>query len=269
MLLSFEILKRNKDTVNKINVFPVSDGDTGNNLCSAVSTLENIEFNDIHDILKLNVNEIMMNGRGCSGNIFSLFLYGLHENYSDNLHDMFKRASEFAWDSMYNPVEGTILTAMRDVPKEYDSFEDFIYRYIQNAYRNLFNGPDLLPILKANNTLDSGTLGFLYILCDVYYCITGKDISPDIDLNEPLYHKNEKIENRYCVEMNLISNNSNIRSLLSDKGSELIFLSSGNDIKLHIHTDDYSYVYDLCKSIGEIKDYKIEDMENNNERIFI
>lgn len=267
MLLSFDIFEKNKNLLNKINVFPVADGDTGNNLLSAVSSLRCFDFKSIKDLSKLNINDIMMSGRGCSGNIFSLYLIGLYNNVSDNLTDMFRKASDFAWSTMYNPVEGTILTAMKSVPEEYSSLEDFFYRYIQNTYESLMKGPDLLQVLKDNHTLDSGTLGFLYILCDVYKCLTNKDISPNIDISEPLYINNDCVNDRYCVEISLISNRHELKQILSKEGSELVYLTSGDKIKLHIHTDNYIRVFELCKEFGQITDYKIEDMLNNNGRI--
>lgn len=269
MLLSFDIFERNIALLNKINIFPVADGDTGNNLLSAISPLKNIEFTSIKDLSKLNLETIMMSGRGCSGNIFSLFLIGLHQNISDNLTEMFKRASDFAWSTMYNPVEGTILTAMKNIPESYDSLENFFYKYIQNTYESLMTGPDVLKVLKDNKTLDSGTLGFLYILCDIYKCLTGKDVSPNIDLSESLFTVNSSVNNRYCVEINLISDRQELKQYLLEKGSELVFLTSRDKIKLHIHTDNYIKVLVLCKKFGQITDYKIEDMFNNNERIYI
>lgn len=269
MLLSFDILKSHINLLNKINVFPVADGDTGNNLYFAVKSLQNFEINKIQDLHNLDSNKVIMFGRGCSGNIFSLFLYKIVTSDSDNLSEMCKEAAKFTWDTMYEPVEGTILTAMKDVPESYESPQDFIYKFIQNTYKNLFNGPNLLPVLKENKTLDSGTLGFLYILCDIYKCMTGKDISPNIELDDPVYIVNVDTEDRYCVEISLVTENNKLKSSLSKLGSELIYLASEDNVKFHIHTNNYLEVIDLCKSYGKIINYKIEDMLNKNNRIFI
>lgn len=269
MLLSFDILKKNIDVLNKINIFPVADGDTGRNLYNVVKNLEGIDFGDLQEFLSKAVDISMENGTGCSGNILSLFIMGLYQNRLDDYTEMCRKASEFAWNTMYEPQEGTILTAMKDVPEHYDSIEDFIYQYIQNTYKNLMEGPDLLSVLKENNTLDSGTLGFLYILCDIYRCMTGEDISPNIDLSEPSYIVNEDSNDRYCMEFQIKVKDGELKNLLVPFGSELICLSSKDFTKIHIHTDDYLKIYDICRNNGKIVSYKIEDMQNNNRRIYL
>lgn len=269
MHLSFDILNKNKELLNKINVFPVADGDTGKNLYNTVKDLEKISSNNLKSFLEEASNITMINGTGSSGNILALFTIGLFQNYNENLSIMCKSAAQFAWNTMFEPVEGTILTAMKDVPEEYSSIEDFIYKYIQNTYKNLMEGPDLLLTLKESETLDSGTLGFLYVLCDIYKSLTSIDISPNIDLLEPTVFVTKDTNNRYCVEISLISDRQELKQTLSKEGSELVYLSSGDKIKLHIHTNNYIRVFDLCKEFGQIIDYKIEDMLNANERLFL
>lgn len=269
MLLSFDILKRNKDILNKINVFPIADGDTGRNLFNTVKDLENTDYKSIKDFLSKASLTVMSNGIGCSGNILSLFIMGLSLNYSENLSEMCLKASKFAWDTMYKPVEGTILTAMKNIPQNYDSLEDFIYQYIHNTYDTLMKGPDLLPLLKKNKTFDSGTLGFLYILCDIYKCLNGNDISPNIDINEPLYISEDNIDSRYCNEYWLSNYIKDIKEVLQPLGSELICLFSKDTAKIHIHSNNYKEVYNICKKYGNILSYKIEDMKNNNNKIII
>lgn len=269
MLLSFDILKRNKEQLNSINVFPIADGDTGRNLCCMIDAIQDIEFTTLEDYLAKASDKALMSARGSSGNILSLYIMGLYQNYSENLFEMCKTASDFTWEMMYKPVEGTILTAMKDVPESYENATDFVYKFIQNTYNNLINGPEILSVLKENQTLDSGTLGFLYILCDIYKCMTGEDVSPILELNEPLYIIDNNVEDKYCVEITLASNQKDLKQTLSKMGSELIFLATNDKIKLHIHTDDYFKVIKACEEKGLILNYKIEDMLKNNERIFL
>lgn len=267
MLPLFNILKRNKDLLNRINVFPIADGDTGRNLLQTVESFSNVEFINLKDFLKRASEGSFMSARGSSGNILALYIMGLYQNYSEDLSAMCKEAAKFTWDTMYNPVEGTILTAMKDVPKKYDSTEDFVYKFIQNTYDNLMEGPDILPVLKENNTLDSGTLGFLYILCDIYWNLTGKDISPNIEIGNPIMIKKEGESSRYCVEVMLNISNPEFKQKLANMGEELIYLSLNDGVKFHIHVKDYREVMNVCKD--NIIEYKIEDMKNNNERIYL
>ena len=251
-LLSF------KDTLNNINVFPIADKDTGNNICKTLS-LENCEtFEDVK-------NQILMKARGSSGNILALYVMGLWENKSDNLYDMCSKAAQFTWDTMYEPVEGTILTAMKDVPKEYDSLEDFIYRYVENTKNNLLKGPDILPVLKENNTLDSGTLGFLYILCGIYKGLTGKDIAPKISVEETV-SANPILDYKYCTEVLLgIDDDSHntVIECIKHLGNELIVLRQGSVTKIHIHTNDFRRVLNICEKQGRLLESKVDEMCNS------
>lgn len=269
MFLSFDLLNQNRDILNKMNVFPISDGDTGNNLCSAVEPIQKIDFVSLEDFLPKCSDALLSSGRGCSGNILSLYVLGLSLNLSDNLTDMCFRAASFAWKSMYRPVEGTILTAMKDVPETYESPSDFLFKYIENTHKNLISGPDVLTVLKDCQTLDSGTYGFMLILCDIYRCLTGHVFCPDIDISLPSKVFEDCPEDKYCVEIELFYTGQELKSLLKKLGSELVYLSSGDKVKIHIHTYDYLEIIELCRNFGKIDTYKIEDMLDNNRRIYI
>lgn len=249
-------LENYKETLNQINVFPIADKDTGNNLYKTLS-LENCDtFEDIK-------NQIMLTARGSSGNILALFVMGSWENKSENLYDMCFKAAQFAWDTMYEPVEGTMLTAMKDVPKEYDNLEDFIYKYIENTQNNLMKGPDLLPVLKENNTLDSGTLGFLYILCGIYKGLTGLDITPEIDV-APVNNGVSIEDFKYCVEVLLDISQENHNILIEELkplGNELIVLRQNTKSKIHIHTNDYEKVLNISRQRATLLETKVDDMQ--------
>ena len=251
-----EYLSSYRDTLNNINVFPIADKDTGSNICKTLS-LDNC--NTLEDVK----NQILMKARGSSGNIIALFAMGLWENKSDNLYEMCSKAAQFAWDTMFEPVEGTILTAMKDVPKEYDTLEDFIYKYVENTKNNLLKGPDLLPVLKENNTLDSGTLGFLYILCGIYKGLTGKDITPDIKV-EKVEGKLSEVDYKYCVEVLFKADDDVFLDYMIDSirpiGNELILIRQGNLSKLHIHTNEHETVFKEINRLFDVLEVKIDNM---------
>lgn len=248
LLISF------KNTLNQINVFPIADKDTGDNLYRTLS-LENCET--LEDVK----NQILMKARGSSGNILALYVMGLWENKSDNLYEMCSKAAQFTWDTMYEPVEGTMLTAMKDVPKEYASLEDFIYKYIENTQNNLMKGPDLLPVLKENNTLDSGTLGFLYILCGIYKGLTDLDVTPEINV-APVNSKVAEEDFKHCVEVLLDISQENHELLIEELkllGNELIILRQDTKSKIHIHTNDFNSVILKSKLFGILLEEKIDN----------
>lgn len=160
-------INQHVEELNKMNLFPIPDKDTGTNLKATLECIENIEFNNLRDYLKNISDKLILNARGSSGNILALFTIGLSKNYSENLSEMCKKAAEFTWATMYDPKEGTILTAMKSVPEEYKDYRDFINQYYENVKRVYDEDYKKIEILNKNNQKDSGTLGFLYILEDL------------------------------------------------------------------------------------------------------
>lgn len=261
------ILKEKEDFLNRINVFPIADKDTGTNLYKTLDIKP--EGNNCREYVEDICDKVAYSARGSSGNIIALYLMGLKKYYSEDFHAMCSQAAEFAWNLMYNPQEGTILTAMKAVPKDYIDFNDFIYKYYLNSLDGLLNGPEVLSILKERNTLDSGTLGFIYILCGVYKTLTDIDIVPDINEITPT-ESNEKLEYTYCVEILLHGNHKKDIENLSEYGNELIIINNNKDTKIHIHTNRKDEVIDFIKSIDLIKKLKVDNMETGStfEKLF-
>lgn len=250
-----KVLKEHEDQLNSINVFPIADKDTGTNLYKTLDV--QIDADNFKDFIFQLSDKVLYSARGSSGNILALFLLGLKENYSEDIEIMCEKAAEFAWNTMYEPREGTMLTAMKAVPKEYDGFTDFVYQYSLNVVDCLLRGPDLLPILKERGTLDSGTLGFLYILCGIYEAITGTDITPVLSLKKAEAGVAED-EPTYCVEV-LMEGVHDLR-FLHTYGDELITVSCNGNTKVHIHSDkDFEIVKELEK-LGRILKVKVDNM---------
>lgn len=153
--------------LNEINLFPIPDKDTGNNLKATLECAENIEFINLEDYLEKLSKKLIFNARGSSGNIIALFVLGLYKNYSENLSEMCKKAADFAWSTMYDPKEGAILTAMKTVPDKYTDIKDFVTQYYLNVEKVYEEGYKTIDVLNKNNQKDAGTLGFLYILQDL------------------------------------------------------------------------------------------------------
>lgn len=166
-ILFNKLIKQHLDELNSMNLFPIPDKDTGSNLKATLDCIENIEFKNLRDYIKDVSDNLILTARGSSGNILALFVLGLHNNYSENLSEMCRKAAEFTWSMMYNPKEGTILTAMKAVPDNYNDTRDFITQYYENVRKVYEEDYKKIEVLKENNQKDSGTLGFLYILEDL------------------------------------------------------------------------------------------------------
>ena len=145
LLKSYNYIKDNLTLINSINVFPVFDKDTGNNVLYTLESIKDVEVTK--ENISIIAEKSIYSARGNSGNILSLFLIGLSQNKDKNLHDMCKNAAEFTWNNMYNPQHGTILDALNNVP-ENSNIENFLLNYYNNSLNELMTGKNKLKILE-------------------------------------------------------------------------------------------------------------------------
>lgn len=268
-----DILKAHETELNDINIFPIADKDTGKNLVKTLG-FELPEAESIRDFVHKYSELALYNARGSSGNILALYLMGIDNNWDDkSISNTFVNAAKFAWDNMYNPKEGTMLTLMKQVPIiEGNDYTTFLELFIDKCIASFLRGPDLLPILKEKNTLDSGSLGFICILCGIYKCLTGTDRTPKVLLNTIVnVDVNKDVEYRYCVEGLLHSyNKEELLKVLRLAGDELIVTELKDYIKrdtlrFHVHTYNWNMVEDACFKYGKLISIKVEDMLDNNK----
>ena len=178
-----EYFWRHKEYVNRLNVFPVPDGDTGLNIALTIQgALSNIPGNLPDTILageylKLISDNMLLNSRGCSGVILSLFFEGITEvlennDFSrENILKAIEKGCITAYKGTDNPREGTMLTLMSELKKKYSEIMttkenplEIIIDCIPHLREVLDKTPDMLPILKQSGVVDSGGAGFLIIL---------------------------------------------------------------------------------------------------------
>ena len=172
------------EEINKLNVFPVPDGDTGTNmsltLASVTKELSALPADaDMEAIAGAITHGSLMGARGNSGVITSQILRGVAEGLvsadepitSANIAFAFRRAVKVAFQAVRKPIEGTILTVLRDVSTKADecekkkfSAEDALDAIVVEAYQSVARTPDLLPVLKENGVVDSGAFGFAIFL---------------------------------------------------------------------------------------------------------
>ena len=178
-----EYFWRHKEYVNRLNVFPVPDGDTGLNIALTIQgALSNIPGNLPDTILageylKLISDNMLLNSRGCSGVILSLFFEGITEvlennDFSrENILKAIEKGCVTAYKGTDNPREGTMLTLMSELKKKYSEIMtikenplELIIDCIPHLKETLDKTPDMLPILKQAGVVDSGGAGFLILL---------------------------------------------------------------------------------------------------------
>ena len=180
------VLEERKEEVNRLNVFPVPDGDTGTNMSLTIkSVVDNIQSLPADapnaDVLKAIITGALMGARGNSGVITSQILRGFCEGTvghttldAEVLNKAFAKAEEVAFQAVRKPVEGTILTVLRDsaaaaaqAHADHLTVEDALEAIVAEAYASVQRTPDFLPVLKENGVVDAGGFG-LAILLDAF-----------------------------------------------------------------------------------------------------
>ena len=286
-LLSCEKIEENREQINKINVFPVPDQDTGNNL---VKTLEGIkeniegkEFKNLTEISEAVLDGALTAAQGNAGVIYTGFLAGflplLNKNPVDakKLAIAFEKGAEKARKSIQDPKEGTILDvidAASQTIKEKAQVEtnivDIFKAVVEKANQALVATQEKMEILKRAKVVDAGGLGFLLIL-ESYLEVLKKEEKPSLaELKEEKEKPSERIKrfiqilsNRYEI-VALIEDpkfdEETIREKLKKLGNCLDIVQVRNKMKIHIHTDYPDEVKDEISEIGEILKLKTEDM---------
>jgi len=203
----YKYLHRHKEYLNRLNVFPVPDGDTGFNMTltiqGALANMKDYKKESIStgEYLKNFAEQMLMNSRGCSGVILSLYCQGISQvivnnDFSKkNIFKAFENGYKNAYEGTENPREGTMLTLMREFYKKYGELMNdnddpviIIKKCIPYLKEVLKKTPDMLPVLKQAGVVDSGGAGFLIILQGInkelkYNEITIKSLPASIILN--------------------------------------------------------------------------------------
>lgn len=275
-----------KDELNRINVFPVADGDTGSNLASLMQAIiDNVAPKEYStkELLEEVANAALIGARGNSGMIFAQYLTAVAESYHhlestfEGLVQAFQKAVHKAYDALLDPKEGTILSVMKAwseaLAGSYEqerSFPQSLLNAQVVAEKALINTEFQMPILRKNRLVDSGAKGFYYFIAGLTNAYCGeavsipvsfsekKDIiqSSHFETNEPLY--------RYCSEFIIKQatiSQQTLREVLASKGDSLVIAGNEKQIKIHIHTNEPQEVLRLLSAYGVMTYQKVDDMK--------
>ena len=286
-------LTARKEEVNRLNVFPVPDGDTGTNMSLTLeSVVKNISSLPLGvsaaDIRKAVTTGALMGARGNSGVITSQILRGLCEGSSDDLtvtteslDTAFARAVEVSFQAVRKPVEGTILTVLKDSAaaakrarkKKLETVEA-LDEVVREAYASVQRTPELLAVLKENNVVDAGGFGLAILIDGFVSALLGKEgfagdefqFSPKAEPKVEIEHLNdwEGSEYRYCNEFL-------VHSDTLDKDEALDFLATMGDcelcvgtnprFKVHVHSNHPNKVLEYFLERGQIFEVFIHNMD--------
>ncbi|MDK2819619.1 MAG: DAK2 domain-containing protein [Mycoplasmataceae bacterium] len=281
-------MQNNKNRIDSLNVFPVPDGDTGTNMSStikkAADTLENSKFSTLNQLLQSISKDMLLGARGNSGVILSQIFKGFSEGWkgldaieSHNIIAGFKEASKMAYASVINPIEGTILTVIRETYENLDkkikssmNIIDIFELALKFARKSCDNTPNLLPVLKEVGVVDSGGEGLNIIIEGILASLKGKPIKiSNEDIKMQQFTGELEIydgEFGYCTELILkINNNIKFNKIdfinrLSKLGNSLVVVQDEEIVKIHIHTLQPGQILNYSQKFGEFDAIKSENM---------
>lgn len=289
-------LSERKEEVNRLNVFPVPDGDTGTNMSL---TLESV----VQTVMKLPAGAdgaarrkaittgALMGARGNSGVITSQILRGLCEGAADaeelNAHtiaDAFARAQTVAFQAVRKPVKGTILTVLEDsaaaakhARKKKMGTEEAMEYIVEQAYESVQRTPEFLPVLKENNVVDAGGFGLAILLDAFVAALTGKQIvadhvaaayaaAPKVEIEQ--INDWEGSEYTYCNEFLVESETldpEEALNFLATMGDCELCVGSTPKFKVHVHSNTPNLVLEYFLERGQIFEVFIHNMKLQSE----
>lgn len=289
------------EEINKLNVFPVPDGDTGTNMSltlqSVVKELAALPVEaDMDGIAGAITHGSLMGARGNSGVITSQILRGVAEGLRDagdpvdsaDIAAAFRRAVKVAFQAVRKPIEGTILTVLRDVSTKADecekkrlSVEETLDALVVEAYQSVARTPDLLPVLKENGVVDSGAFGFAIFLENFVAAALGRtskieDFSATFDagsakagaLDRVKIEANDDWEGsefRYCNEFLFKAEHpfdeDEALKFLGSMGDCELLVGAYPDYKVHVHSNTPNLVLEHMLQFGQVYEVFIHNMD--------
>lgn len=287
-------LKSRRDDVNKLNVFPVPDGDTGTNMSltmdAVVAELERLPSDaGAAEVCRAVTHASLMGARGNSGVILSQILRGLCEVGAEAEHmetdvvaAALDRSVTVAFQAVRKPVEGTMLTVLRDASvaaqAAHASNLDLVAaldRISKEAVESVRRTPELLPVLKENGVVDAGGFGLSILAEGFTAAVAGHEAAitsfepaaPAALLMEP-ENDWDDTEYLYCTEFLLFGNDLDREAVLAYAGeiggSELVVGNAG-ELKIHVHTDDPGSVLAHMTSLGEVAEVHVNNMRRQTK----
>jgi len=284
-------LKANRTAVNDLNVFPIPDGDTGDNMFMTIDAGASKTEGDsaLRKVAAGAAREMLLGARGNSGVILSRIFAGIGKGLEDvDTADTacfiraMQKGVEEAYGAVSTPVEGTILTVYREgvekiTATEPSSYEELFDDLLRELSQSLDRTPDLLDVLKEAGVVDSGGAGFIYIAEGMKAALSGMDFditgptaaaAKSVDLNA--FTEDSELEYGYCTEFLLRLQRAKVDidnfdldsfiDWLNSVGESVVAFQEGSIVKVHVHTHKPGDILNHCQQYGEFLTTKIENM---------
>ncbi len=292
-------LRSHADEVNKLNVFPVPDGDTGDNMRmtieSGIAAIEDLNTDNLEKVMSTLSHGMLLGARGNSGVILSQFFAGTAKGFKDaseadpeTLGKALEMGVKQAYGSVMTPTEGTILTVARE-SVEYavnritpeSTIRTFFADLVKEMQDSLERTPEALKVLKEAGVVDSGGAGLFYIMDGFNRVLNGEDVDDtssfeDVsvqkkaDVTASGFNADSVMTYGYCTELLIQVQNSKVdadnfdieplKAFLSEIGDSIVAFKTDTIVKLHVHTLTPEKVLEYCRTFGEFLTVKIENM---------
>ena len=288
-------LRKYRDVLDELNVFPVPDGDTGSNMYltarSALSELGKVRGKPLPAVADAAARGSLLGARGNSGVIFSQLLRGFAHNVrhraavdSLDLALAMREGVAAARAALVKPVEGTIISvasAAADAAYTLSQREPDLYRLASGVVRAaadaLERTPEQLPLLKEAGVVDSGGAGLVYFLEGILRFLPEAQSRvtafPRRPARHRAFHARQSVgTHHYCTEFVLEGGALEphaLRDLLGGKGDSLLVIGAAPTLKVHIHTDDPSGVLAMASEHGSLSREKVDDMAQQHRLLVV
>ena len=289
-------LSANRQLVNDLNVFPIPDGDTGDNMFmtidSGVAALgDGTDDTSLGNAASVAARGMLLGARGNSGVILSRIFAGISQGLEGVetadvrvIGKAFESGVSEAYKAVSTPVEGTILTVYKDAVNyaaskiENDtSLESFFFIFLKELRRSLERTPELLDVLRKAGVVDSGGAGFIYIAEGMNNALNGEEFGtvqsslPNAKkLDFSAFDENSVLEFGYCTEffLRLQTTKTDVNAFdlerfkqyLESVGDSVVCFREGTIVKVHVHTMKPGDILNYCQQFGEFLTTKIENM---------
>lgn len=278
-------LFEHQQEINRLNVYPVPDADTGTNLASTLrSIIDTIQPQRSYKAITSAVAEAALTGaRGNSGIIFAQFLSGLneetHAGQSVTVEEFalsVKNSIRYLYDAISNPVEGTILTVIREWAEyvyehaHIEDFRDLLQKAYNKAEESLEGTSEKIKALTTVSVVDAGAKGFVVFLegindflrhADIRKLFSGQTIQEAVVPEVEIEH--DQINFRYCTEVLIKGKDldrSKVEKLAEAAGDSVVVAGTSGMVRLHVHTDHPEELIDNLRPMGTLSFQKADDM---------
>lgn len=269
LIVGVERVSAWSDVLDRINVFPVADGDTGRNLKISLTPLRSAA-----GVCEKTIRDLLLSARGNSGNIATRFFSGFLKTDSfEGFHRAAKTGRDMAWQAVHNPIPGTMLTVFDALVDFLESkgFEDnhqHVSEMVDHLEKAVRSTPDLLPKLKQAGVVDAGALGMYIFFEGFFSSLVGRtdkfrlipvafenmlEVSPGFE---------EEMEEGYCVDMVLHFHADAGEKVekLSECGGSLVVIPHQEYYKVHLHTADAGEARTRIEGLGRVVQWSDDNL---------